>query len=129
MDLIVVLFAFVLGLLAGGVGAVWLVAPLVGREEAHRALAWYVARRQIEGIRAQAREQMLAVVASARQRSVASSSVAAFRPPRPAKPATAPQQRLVVEPTTWGAPAPRPDTRVSGLTADDVQRIAAEKLR
>jgi hypothetical protein len=129
MDLIVVLFALVVGLLAGGVGAIWLVAPLVGREEAHWALAWYVARRQIEDIRAQARERMWAVVARARQRPSGSPSGGAFRPQRPATDATAPQQRLVVKPTTWGAPAPRPDTPEPVLTADDLQRTAGEEPR
>jgi hypothetical protein len=124
MDIFVVLFALVVGLLAGGVGAIWLVAPLVGREDAHRALAWYVARRQIEDIHAQARERMLAAVDAARQRSAGSPGATAFRPQRTAKAATPPQQRLVVEPTTWGARAPRPDTHASGLTADGVQRIA-----
>lgn len=122
MDVFIVLFTFVLGLLAGGIGAIWLVAPLVGREEGHRALAWYVARRQIEDIHAQARERMLAAVEAARQRPAGPPTVDAFRPPRPAKAATAPQQRLVVEPTTWGALVPRPNTHASGLTADDVQR-------
>lgn len=124
MDIIVVLFTLVLGLLAGGIGAIWLIAPLVGREEAHRALAWYVARRQIEDIRAQARERMLAAVEAAGQRSAGPPGASAFRPQRTGKNATPPQQRLVVEPTTWGVPAPRPNTHASGLTADDVQRTA-----
>lgn len=129
MDLIVVLFTLVVGLLAGGVGAIWLVAPLVGREEAHRALAWYVARRQIEDIHAQAREQMLAVVESARQRSAGAPSVAAFRTSSPEKAPTTPQQRLVVKPTAWGTPAPRPDMPTSGVTADELQRTAGETSR
>jgi hypothetical protein len=81
MDIVIVLFTFVLGLLAGGVGAVWLVAPLVGREEAHRALAWYLARRHIEDIQAEALARMASLVEAIRQPSSAHSvrpAVAAF---------------------------------------------------
>ena len=67
-DVFIVLFVFVIGLLAGGVGAIWLIAPLVGREEAHRALAWHLARRHIENIRAETRRLMLEAVEAARQR-------------------------------------------------------------
>jgi hypothetical protein len=67
VSIFIVLFTFVLGLLAGGVGAIWLVAPLVGREEAHRALAWYVARRHIEDIQAEALARMASLVEAARQ--------------------------------------------------------------
>ena len=68
-DLFIVLFVFVIGLLAGGVGAIWMIAPLVGREEAHRALAWHLARRHIQDIQAEAREQMMGAVRAARQSS------------------------------------------------------------
>lgn len=81
MDVFIVLFTFVIGLLAGGVGTIWLIAPLVGREEAHRALVLHLARRHIQDIQAEARERMLAAVQAARQpsprrpvRSVASAS-------------------------------------------------------
>ena len=66
-DLLIVVFVFVIGVLAGGVGAIWLIAPLVGREEAHRALAWHFVRRQVEDIQAEARQRMFAAVAAARQ--------------------------------------------------------------
>lgn len=66
-DLFIMLFVFVIGVLAGGVGAIWLIAPLVGREEAHRALAWHLARRHIEDIQAEARERMMAAVRAAGQ--------------------------------------------------------------
>lgn len=68
-DLFIVLFVFMIGLLAGSVGAIWLIAPLVGREEAHRALAWHFVRRHIQDIQAEARERMLAAVQAARQSS------------------------------------------------------------
>lgn len=75
-DVFIVLFVFAIGLLAGGVGAIWLIAPLVDREEAHRALAWHFVRRQVEDIQAEARQRMFAAVRSARQSS----------PGRPARP-------------------------------------------
>lgn len=79
MDVLIVLFAFVLGLVAGGVGMVWLVAPLVGREEAHRALAWWVARRQIEDIQAEALAWMASLVEAAREGGSAGPIISAFQ--------------------------------------------------
>ena len=76
-DFFVLLFIFVLGLLAGGVGAIWLIAPLVGREEAHRALAWHFVQRRVRDITAQARERMQAAVDATQQ-------PASVRPVRPA---------------------------------------------
>jgi len=78
MDVIIVLFAFVLGLVAGGVGMVWLVAPLIGREEAHRALAWYLARRHIEDIQAEALAWMANLVEAARDAGSAGPIISAF---------------------------------------------------
>lgn len=78
MSVLIVLFAFVLGLVAGGVGMVWLVAPVIGREEAHRALAWWVARRQIEDIQAEALAWMASAVEAAREAGSAGPIISAF---------------------------------------------------
>lgn len=78
MDIFIVLCALLAGLLVGAIGTVWLVAPLVGREEAHRALAWYLARRHIEKIEADALAWMAGVVEAARQARSAEPIISAF---------------------------------------------------
>ena len=78
MDIFIVLFTFVLGLVVGGVGVIWLVAPLVGQEEAHRALAWYLARRHIENIQAEALAWMASLVEAAREAGSAGPIISAF---------------------------------------------------
>lgn len=97
MDFIIVLLVFMVGLVAGGAGVIWLVAPLVGREEAHRALAWYLAQRHIQNIQADALARMADLVEAARQAGSAWPIISAFES-RAAR-GSAPDTEPVAEPS------------------------------
>lgn len=73
-DILIPLLALVFGLLAGGLGSIFLLVRTVGREEADRALA----RQQIEDIEREARRQMLLAWA-AQQPGAGRPAIPAFR--------------------------------------------------
>jgi hypothetical protein len=60
-------FVFVLGLLAGVMAGIRLVAPVAARAKLNEALASYVAYRQADGIHADSLARMASVVQATRQ--------------------------------------------------------------